>query len=74
VEALYAYPRWQAGALLQAGKCHEMLGQWQQATELYDEVTKAYPNTPFTEEAGRRLNVTRQRMNLSAARQPNSQE
>jgi len=74
VEALYAYPRWQAGALLQAGKCHEMLGQWRQATELYDEVAKAYPNSPFTEEAGRRLNVTRQRMDLSAARQPTPQD
>ena len=31
VEILYAYPRWQAGALLQAGKCREQLGEWKAA-------------------------------------------
>jgi cellulose synthase operon protein C len=55
VEILYAYPRWQAGALLQAGKCREELGQRDAATELYRRVVQTYPNTPFAEEADRRL-------------------
>ena len=52
---LYAYPTWQAGALLQAGKCRELLGDAQQATDLYDQVVKVYPNTPFAEQASQRL-------------------
>ncbi|HEV3022212.1 MAG TPA: tetratricopeptide repeat protein, partial [Pirellulales bacterium] len=32
-EILYDYPRWDAAALLQAGKCHEYLGEWKQAGE-----------------------------------------
>jgi TolA-binding protein len=61
VEILYAYPRSQAGALLQAGKCHELLGQWKQAIELYARLLKSYPDTEFTDEATRRLGVAQQR-------------
>ena len=57
VEILYDYPTWQAAALLQAGKCHESLGQWQQATELYTRLLKQFPETSFTQEATRRLQV-----------------
>ena len=55
VDILYAYPTWQAGAVLQAGKCHELLGDAKQATDLYDRVLKVYPNTPFAEQATQRL-------------------
>ncbi len=55
VEILYPYPRWQAAALLQAGKCQEALGRWKDATDLYGRLIKAYPKTEFTEEAQRRL-------------------
>jgi TolA-binding protein len=55
VEILYHYPRWQAAALLQAGKCQEALGHWKDATDLYGRLIKAYPKTEFTEEAQRRL-------------------
>ncbi len=55
VEILYPYPRWQAAALLQAGKCQEALGHWKDATDLYGRLIKAYPKTEFTEEAKRRL-------------------
>jgi len=55
VEILYAYPTWQAGALLQAGKCHEFLGEWKQATELYAKLLKTYPDATFAEEASKRL-------------------
>jgi len=60
VEILYAYPTWQAGALLQAGKCHELLGQWKDAVEVYDRLLKVYPQTTFTDEARRRLQAARQ--------------
>ena len=55
VEILYAYPTWQAAALLQAGKCHEFLGEWKQASELYAKLLKTYPETTFAEEASKRL-------------------
>ena len=61
VEILYDYPTWQAAALLQAGKCHESLSQWQQAMELYARLLKQFPDTTFTEEATRRLEVVEQR-------------
>lgn len=55
VEILYAYPRWQAAALLQAGKCQELLGRKKEAIQLYARLVKVYPNTEFTEEGRRRL-------------------
>ena len=60
LEILYAYPRWQAGALLQAGKCHELLGQRIAASELYLRLITNYPNTEFTEEASKRHRVALQ--------------
>jgi TolA-binding protein len=59
VEILYAYPNWQAAALLQAAKCHEQLGQWPDAQALYDRLIKDYPTTRYAEEAGRRLQQAR---------------
>ena len=55
LKILYAYPTWQAAALLQAGKCHEKLGEWQQASKLYAQLLHDYPKTPFAEEASRIL-------------------
>ena len=55
LELLYAFPTWQAAALLQAGKCHEKLGEWKQAAERYGHLLKNYPQTRFTEDARRRL-------------------
>jgi len=69
LEILYAYPIWQAGALLQAGKCHELLGETKEAGELYRRILKTYPNTPFAEQAqGRLQNPGAQR---AAAKPPN---
>jgi TolA-binding protein len=62
VEILYAYPTWQAGALLQAGKCHELLGEWKEAVELYQRLLSVYPQTPFTEEAQRRAKAAQSRV------------
>ena len=57
VEILYDWPKWQAGALLQAAKCQELLGQYEQAVATYDRLIKTYPDSEFTEEAKRRLRV-----------------
>ncbi|MBN2023430.1 MAG: tetratricopeptide repeat protein [Pirellulales bacterium] len=55
VEILYAFPRWQAGALLQAGKCQERLGRPAAAAGLYGRVVDEYSQTPFVDEARQRL-------------------
>lgn len=60
VDTLYAFPRWQAVALLQAGKCHEMQGQWAEAVALYAQLLKDYPRTRYVEEASRRLRKAKQ--------------
>jgi TolA-binding protein len=67
VEGLFAYPHWQAAALLQAGKCHEMKSNWNEAVKLYAQILKEYPKTTFTEEAGRRMRVAQQRATKPAA-------
>lgn len=54
LEILYDYPTWQAAALLQAGKCYELLGQWSQAGELYQRLLDEYPQTEFAEQAAAR--------------------
>jgi TolA-binding protein len=59
VESLYAFPRWQAAALLQAGKCHELKQEWKQALRLYAQLLKEYPQTPFAEDASKRLKQLR---------------
>lgn len=61
VERLFAFPRWQAGAVLQAGKCHEAKGEWKQAVQLYAQLLKDYPDTTFTEEASKRLRAAQDR-------------
>jgi TolA-binding protein len=55
LEILYAFPTWQAGALLQAGKCRERLGEDKEAATLYQRLLKTYPKTTFAVEAARRL-------------------
>lgn len=60
LEILYAYPTWQAAALLQAAKCHELLGEWNEAITLYSRVLKNYPDTVFAEKATDRLKQAKQ--------------
>ncbi|MBW3596674.1 MAG: tetratricopeptide repeat protein [Planctomycetes bacterium] len=67
VERLFPYPRWQAGALLQAGKCREMRNELRDAVQLYAHVLKDFPDTPFTEEAAQRLRAAQQRLSRAAA-------
>jgi TolA-binding protein len=60
VEVLYAFPELQAAALVEAGKCREFLGEWNEAIQLYEQVLKNYPNTIKAEEARKFLDVARQ--------------
>ncbi len=55
VESLYGYPTWQAAALLQAGKCRDLLGQPDEADKLYTQVVDRHPKTRFAAEAQQRL-------------------
>ncbi|MDZ4821119.1 MAG: tetratricopeptide repeat protein [Planctomycetota bacterium] len=61
VEILYAYPRWQAAALMQAGKCQELLNQPQEAVALYDRMLKLYSHPDFQAEAKQRSDAIRAR-------------
>ncbi len=61
VEILYAFPAVQAAALLQAGKCHELLREWKQAAEVYTRLVNRYGDTTFAKEAAERLKAAKQR-------------
>ncbi len=60
VEILYAYPEVQAAALLQAGKCHELLGETKQAAEVYARLASTWPDSPPAKEAVQRAKALRQ--------------
>jgi TolA-binding protein len=55
VEILYAYPRWQAAALLQAGKCQELLRHPAEAVQLYARLIKLGGDTDFSKEGAARM-------------------
>ena len=55
VDTLHAYPRWQALALLQAGKCHEKLQQPQKAAERYRKLLERFPEDEYAKSARVRL-------------------
>ena len=62
VEILYAWPEWQATALLQAGKCYEQLGQWPEAIETYRRILDTWPNATVASDASARLNVAQRKL------------
>ena len=51
VETLHEFPKWQAAALFQAAKCHELLQQPDEARTLYDQLLQDYPRSSFASEA-----------------------
>ncbi|MGD9647531.1 MAG: tetratricopeptide repeat protein [Pirellulales bacterium] len=65
-EMLYAFPEWQAASLLQAGKCHEALAQWEDAIKLYERIGEQYTSTTHAAEAATRLSAAQAQL---AARQ-----
>ena len=55
VDILHDAPRWQAAALLEAGKVYERLDQWADAAETYERLLSRFPKEPSAAEARQRL-------------------
>ena len=58
----YPFPRWQAAALLQSGKCRELTGDWQGALDSYERLAKSFPESELNAEAMRRAGAARDRL------------
>jgi TolA-binding protein len=61
VDILYKAARWQAAALLEAGKVYERLDQWADAAETYERLLKKFPSDPTADEARRRRDAINRR-------------
>lgn len=55
VEDLFNYPHWQAAAMLQAGKCHALRGEHDEAARVFARLVEQHPDTAFAQEASQRL-------------------
>jgi len=55
VDTLFNYPTWKAAALVQAGKCHELRGERADAANVWGQVVAKYSDTPYAQEAAKRL-------------------
>ncbi|HZN67841.1 MAG TPA: tetratricopeptide repeat protein [Tepidisphaeraceae bacterium] len=55
VEDVYAYPKWSARALLEAGRVFEQMKQPEEARKQYEAVNKKYKDAPEAALAGERL-------------------
>lgn len=60
VDVKFSYPRWQAAALLQQGKCHEKSKDWRQAIRCYTQLLKEHPHSTFAEAARARMETAQQ--------------
>lgn len=64
VDVLPSYddaPKWQALALLEAGKVYEQLDRWADAADLYERLRARFPDEPASQEADQRLTIARSR-------------
>ena len=61
LEILYAFPQWQSLALIEAAKCHELLGEWREAVEVYQRLLREYPTSEAAAGVADRLAKARQR-------------
>jgi len=68
VESLYRYPHWQAAALVQAGKCHELKRENADALSAWRQVLAKYPDSSYAAEAAERLERLNARLAAAAAR------
>jgi TolA-binding protein len=62
VDKQHRFAQWRAAALLQAGKCHEHLGQWDQAVAAYERMLQDFPDHDLAAEAARRAAAARGRL------------
>jgi TolA-binding protein len=67
VDILYQAPRWQAAALLEAGKVYERLDQWADAAETYQRLLSRFSQDQSAAEARKRLQHAESRA-VSASR------
>jgi len=51
----YSFPRWQADAAYEAGRCFELLGQKTQAVKVYRELLEKFPQSDRVRQAKERL-------------------
>lgn len=58
-EILFPYPEWQAHSLLQAGKCYELLGDWDKARATYGRLVDRFADSGLEQEARTRLNIVK---------------
>lgn len=61
VDALYAFPRWQATALYYAGLCEEKLEDFAAAVKTYQELIRRFPKSSYAAKAKPRLAAARKR-------------
>jgi TolA-binding protein len=61
------FPRWQAAALLQAGKCHEALGEWTAAVSAYEQLVRGFSDSPLASEARTRATNAQTHARAAAA-------
>jgi TolA-binding protein len=59
VVASYGYPRWQADASYEAGRCFEVLGYKSKAIEQYEDLLKNFPDSDKAPLARARLEELR---------------
>ena len=62
VDFRYDAPKWQAAALLEAGKVYEKLNKWTEAAELYEKLAAKFPGDPSTAEAARRREAAKAKL------------
>jgi TolA-binding protein len=64
-ENLFPFPEWQSLSLLQAGKCHELLGNWSEAHGIYTRLLERFPQAQVDTDAKRRLEAVARRLTSS---------